>query len=75
MQNLPAVFYFFQRGSEFVRCEIGGDQKAGYRVIITEPGGEERIEMFTTSAEAHARFLEIQEKLQTEGWWGPHGRE
>lgn len=74
-QEFPPVFDFFQRGPDFVRCEISGDQTSGYRVIVTEPDGTERLETFTTSDAAHARFLEIQEQLKNEGWWGPHGRD
>jgi hypothetical protein len=69
------VFYFFQRDSEFVRFEISGDQKSGYRITVTEPGGAERTETFESSDQAHARWLEIQERFKSEGWWGPHGRD
>ena len=69
------MFYFFQRGPDFVRCEISGDEASGYTVVVTEPDGRERIESFTNSDAAHARWLEIQEQLKSEGWWGPHGRE
>ena len=69
------MFYFFQRGTDFVRCEIGGDDASGYRITITEPGGDERTETLPTSEAAHARWLEIQERFRSEGWWGPHGRE
>jgi hypothetical protein len=69
------VFYFFQRGPDFVRCEISGDEASGYRVVITEPDGQERTEMFTNSDSAHARWLEVQEHFKSDGWWGPHGRE
>ncbi len=69
------MFYFFQRGADFVRCEVSGDDQAGYRITITEPGGAERTETFMSSDEAHARWLVIQDSLEGEGWWGPHGRE
>jgi hypothetical protein len=69
------VFYFFQRGNEFVRCEISGDDTTGYRITITEPDGRERVETAASSDEAHARWLEIQEQLNGDGWWGPHGRD
>jgi hypothetical protein len=69
------VFYFFQRGPDFVRCEINGDEAGGYSIVITEPDGKERTESFSSSDTAHARFLEIQERLKSQGWWGPHGRE
>jgi hypothetical protein len=69
------VFYFFQRGPDFVRCEINGGPGSGYRIVVTQPDGKERTEDFSSSDAAHARFLEIQEQLRSEGWWGPHGRE
>ena len=69
------MFYFFQRGPDFVRCEISGDDASGYKVAVTEPDGQERMESFANSDAAHARWLEIQERLKSDGWWGPHGRE
>jgi hypothetical protein len=69
------VFYFFQRGTDFVRCEIDGDEKSGYRITITEPEGQERTELLPSSDAAHARWLEIQEGFRNDGWWGPHGRD
>lgn len=69
------MFYFFQRGTDFVRFEISGDDRSGYTITITEPGGAERTETFSTSDAAHARWLEVQERFKSEGWWGPHGRD
>ena len=69
------MFYFFQRGADFVRCEISGDDKLGYKITITEPDGNERTELLDSSDAAHARWLEIQERFKGEGWWGPHGRD
>jgi hypothetical protein len=69
------VFYFFQRGADFVRCEISGDDETGYRITISEPGAPERTETFAAGEEAHARWLQIQEQLRGDGWWGPHGRD
>ena len=69
------MFYFFQRGPDFVRCEINSGPGSGYRIVVTQPDGKERSEDFSSSDAAHARFLEIQEQLKSQGWWGPHGRE
>ncbi len=69
------MFYFFQRGPEFVRCEINGDNQSGYRITITEPEGREETETLDSSDAAHARWLEIQERFTSQGWWGPHGRD
>ncbi len=69
------MFYFFQRGHDFLRCEINGDDRSGYQITVTQPDGSERVETFETSDQAHARWLQIQESFKTEGWWGPHGRD
>ena len=69
------MFYFFQRGSEFIRCEISGTPDEGFTIIVTEPGGDERIESFRSSEDAHERWLKLQESLVGDGWWGPHGRD
>jgi hypothetical protein len=69
------MFYFFQRGSDFLQCEIRGDDNKGYEIVITEPKRAERREQFATSTEAYERWLQLQEALVAEGWWGPHGRD
>ena len=46
------MFYFFQRGVEFLQCEIKGDDTAGYEIVITEPKRPERRER--VEAEHHA---------------------
>ncbi len=69
------MFYFFQRGAEFLQCEIRGDDTAGYEIVITEPKRPERRESFPTSDEAYKRWVELQDTLVSAGWWGPHGRE
>jgi hypothetical protein len=73
--TLSGMFYFFQRGAEFLQCEIRGDDAIGYDIIITEPKRPERREHFATSAAAYERWLKLQETLVAEGWWGPHGRD
>lgn len=69
------MFYFFQRGPDFVRCEINGDSESGYRITIIEPEGHEETETLESSEAAHARWLEIQDRFMSQGWWGPHGRD
>ena len=69
------MFYFFQRGTEFLQCEIRGDDASGYEIIVTEPKSAERREHFGTSTAAYERWLQLQESLVAEGWWGPHGRD
>jgi hypothetical protein len=69
------VFYFFQRGSEFVRCELSGTADAGFTIVVTEPDGDERVESFRSSEDAHERWVELPAMLVNDGWWGPHGRD
>jgi hypothetical protein len=69
------MFYFFQRGPDFLQCEIRGDDQAGYEIVINEPRRPERREAFPTSDAAYARWLQLQESLVADGWWGPHGRD
>jgi hypothetical protein len=68
------MFYFFQRGSDFVRCEIN-EADGRFVIVITEPSGATRTEYLSDSAAAHGRFLEIQAGFQSAGWWGPLGRD
>ena len=69
------MFYFFSRGSAFVRCEIRAVEGYGYEIVVAEPGVAERITSFPSSAQAHQHWLRIQQELHDQGWWGPHGRD
>ena len=70
------MFYFFSRGTSFVRCEIRPlDAGTGYEIVVAEPGMGERVDTFTSSEQAHQHFLRVQQALNAEGWWGPHGRD
>ena len=68
------MFYFFEKDREYVRCEIRED--AGrWKILITEPGGQERAEQFGSSEEAHERWKELQARFTRDGWFGPYGRD
>jgi hypothetical protein len=70
------MFYFFSRGSSFVRCEIRPlDGENGYEIVVAEPGAAERVRSFASSDEAQDYWLRVQQELHAQGWWGPHGRE
>jgi hypothetical protein len=66
------VFYFYKRGPETVRCEVrAAADGPGYEIVIIEPNGNERTEHFATSEQVHERWLEIHNRFEREGWWGP----
>jgi len=71
------VFYFFQRGSDYIRCEVrrATDSTTEYEIEIVEPGGKERVERHLSSDAVHKRWLQLQEDFQQAGWWGPTGRD
>jgi hypothetical protein len=70
------MFYFFSRGSTFLRCEIRPAEGDGaYEVVVAEPGMAERVTSFPSSDLAHQHWLRVQEELHARGWWGPHGRD
>ena len=68
------MFYFFQRGSEYIRCEIN-EADGAFVIVITDPDGATRREYLPDSTAAHGRFLELEAGFREAGWWGPHGRE
>ena len=67
------MFYFFKRENEWLRCEIRGamDSMSDYELVIVEPSGEERVERYSSPAEVHRRWLQIQQGFEHAGWWGP----
>ena len=71
------MFYFFQRGSEYLRCEVrhAQDSATEYEIEIVEANGTPRVERYPSSDAVHKRWLELQEQFQKSGWWGPTGRD
>jgi hypothetical protein len=71
------MFYFFRRDEQYIRCEIRGamDSISDYELVIVEPSGDERVERYSSSAEVHQRWLDLQQGFVHAGWWGPLGRE
>ncbi len=67
------MFYFFKKGSDTITCEVRASQTgAGYDIVISEPNGSVRAETYPTSDAVHKRWLELLERFQNDGWWGPH---
>jgi len=67
------MFYFFERDQQYRRCEIRSNL-SGYAIVISEPDGHERVEIFATSQAAHERWKSLQDLYHHEGWSGPFGR-
>lgn len=66
------MFYFFRRGDETAQCEVRATSDGpGFEIIITGTDGKERFERFATSEQVHARWLELHDTFQRDGWWGP----
>jgi hypothetical protein len=70
------MFYFFERGSAYVRCEVrhvSGSNAC--EIVITEQGAAERIETYLSWEAAQERWEELTHHFTAEGWKGPIGRE
>ena len=66
------MFYFYKRGLDTVQCEVRASPDGpGYEIAVVESNGVERLERFATSEQVHARWLEIHNRFEREGWWGP----
>jgi hypothetical protein len=69
------MFYFFQKGRDYLRCEIRARNDGSYDLLIEEPDTVERVEHFPTTQTAHRRWEELQKRFTGDGWFGPYGRE
>ena len=71
------MFYFFQKGTSYLRCEIriAGDSRSEVELVIVEPETGERVERFTSHDAMLVRWRELQEEFTHAGWRGPSGRE
>jgi len=69
------MFYFFRKGNDFLRCELRPRDNGGCDLYIQEPGSDERVEQFKTSAQAEERWEQLRIRFNVDGWAGPFGRE
>jgi hypothetical protein len=69
------MFYFFQKGPDYLRCEIRSCEDGSYDLLIDEPQAEQRVEHFGTTQQANRRWQELQKRFAGDGWFGPYGRE
>jgi hypothetical protein len=69
------VVFFFERQSQFIRCESRpADTGAGYELLVLYPDGREEIEYFYDTVDLNRRQVELETSLISAGWFGPHGR-
>ena len=73
--SFDGMFYFFQKGRDYLRCEIRARNDGSYDLLIEEPDAVERVEHFPTPQTAHRRWEELQKRFTGDGWFGPYGRE
>jgi hypothetical protein len=69
------MFYFFQKGKDYIRCELRDGQGGTCEIVVTEANGQERVERYPTIQEAHERWDHLQKRFAGDGWFGPFGRE
>jgi hypothetical protein len=70
------MFYFFERDTEYVRCELRTTTGARtVQIVIGEPGLPERVETYATWEDASERWEALKRNFQHDGWKGPLGRE
>jgi hypothetical protein len=67
------VFWWFERGGRYIRCEANQAAAGGYELRIVGPDGIERIEHFSDSTELAKRQHAVMNEITNEGWNGPHG--
>jgi hypothetical protein len=69
------MFYFFQKGPEYLRCEIQALTDGSFELLISERDSNQRTEKYLTSQQANKRWHELQQQYKNDGWAGPFGRE
>jgi hypothetical protein len=67
------VFWWFERGGQFLRYEVNGVPEGGYVLRVVDPDGAEHAERFTDSSDLSKRQVDFERELVSNGWTGPHG--
>lgn len=71
--NGGCVFWWFERGGQFLRYEARTLPNGSCELRVTTPDGVEHVETFTDSASLAARQIEFERDFIAQGWTGPHG--
>src|SRR5207248_1924885 len=59
------MFYFFERNSEFIRCELRPVAASSeYEILILEPHQSERVECYPNWQAADTRWKELLDRFQ-----------
>jgi hypothetical protein len=70
------VIWFYAKRGEHLRCEVRQHAEGDhFELVITEPDGAERIELFRDSLTLKKRSLELEKEWRDKGWDGPFGRD
>ena len=67
------MFWWFERGGEFMRYEVNELPEGGYVMRVVSVDGTERAEQFTDSSDLSRRQADFERELSDQGWTGPHG--
>ena len=67
------MFWWFERGGRYLRCEAQQMATGGYELRIVSPDGTEQIEHFSDSRDLTKRQHDVIDEITREGWTGPHG--
>lgn len=67
------MFWWFERGGEYLRYETRGAPTEGYELRVIRPDGSEYVENFDDSSDLTRRQLDFERELASDGWTGPHG--
>ena len=67
------MFWWFQRGGQFLRYETRETSAGAYELRIIRPDGSELVENFNDSSDLTRRQRAFERDLASDGWTGPHG--
>lgn len=73
LSNGGVLFWWFERGGQFLRYESRHTQEGAFELRVTNPDGTERTETFDNGDALARRQLALEEELVALGWNGPHG--
>jgi hypothetical protein len=67
------VIYFFTNGCEYVQCEIRSGRPHVLTFVL--PDGSSESERYASTVHLMARWREVTDAMEHNGWTGPFGRD
>jgi len=67
------VFWWFEKGGQYLRCESRAAAEGGFEFRVLQPDGTEYVARFDDAEDLEKHRHAVIHDVTQSGWQGPHG--